>query len=236
MSNLVAHAERELFRLGNSGLQRIVNKNILALIKVFSKQGHSGFSAQYVLDLFNKLSRFKTLHPITQDPNEWTDVSQYDPQGPKLWQNTRDSSYFSNDGGKTWWNVEDAAKKKVASTTASVTSVDKSFVVQCTLALIEASVKMNALSPQEVQSFSSSFRKTTGHSFTHAFANGRDVFTAKLNASVKKWNLPIRGVTCQVQVNKIHAKNGSQYQVVSCVRQGKQVIHSFTVKTNKPSL
>lgn len=49
---------------------------MLSLLELFSKQGHSGFSAPYVLDLFSKLSQFKPINPLSGEDNEWTEVSK----------------------------------------------------------------------------------------------------------------------------------------------------------------
>lgn len=46
------------------------------MCKVFSEQGHSGFSASYTLRLFKKLMiDEETLSPLTNNPDEWTDIT-----------------------------------------------------------------------------------------------------------------------------------------------------------------
>lgn len=98
MSNLVEHARRELELSGvdNDIYGDMTSKAVLELVEVFSKQGHSGMSAGLVLTLFSKVARFENLTPLTNDPAEWS------PVGEDLWQNNRDSSCFSRDGGKTY--------------------------------------------------------------------------------------------------------------------------------------
>lgn len=116
MSNLLSHAEKE-FELagwkeeGTDKSQGWVMDNIRELITAFSKQGHSGHSAPYVLDLFNKLARFEIIMPLTGNDDEWCNCSD------GLWQNKRDSRVFKNkdgawfidgkafsdDGGKTYF-------------------------------------------------------------------------------------------------------------------------------------
>lgn len=79
----------------------LVADAVLELIEVFAKQGHSGFSAQTTLTLFTRLTNHETLTPITNDPKEWMDV------GDNVWQNTRNCSLFSKDGGTTYYHVDD---------------------------------------------------------------------------------------------------------------------------------
>lgn len=106
--SLHSHAKEELTRAGffskDSDYGGVMGKAVLELVEAFAKQGHSGFSASVCLSLFEKLARFQTLTPLTSDPEEWIDRTAMS-AGP-LWQNRRDSHFFSNDGGKTWWSVE----------------------------------------------------------------------------------------------------------------------------------
>jgi len=109
-AGLKDHAKYELERAGffskESDYEGVLGESVLELCECFAKQGHSGFSAPWALEIFNKLAQFHTLTPLTDDPNEWENVSHLaSKDDPPMWQNKRDSSYFSNDGGKTWWNV-----------------------------------------------------------------------------------------------------------------------------------
>ena len=64
-------------------------------------------SSALTLEIFNKVVNFKILTPITNDPNEWNNVNEYCRKNDKpLWQNKRDPSYFSKDGGKTFYTVD----------------------------------------------------------------------------------------------------------------------------------
>lgn len=111
--SLVEHAERELKLAGlfdkDSDYDGMLGKSVLALVKVFAKQGHSGFSAHQTLKIFNIVGRYKVLTPLTSDPEDWNDISEMN--GSPMWQNKRQSSCFSYDGGKTWHDI-DAPKKK----------------------------------------------------------------------------------------------------------------------------
>lgn len=106
-SNLVKHAEREMKLVGldksESDYNGMLYKATLDLIKTFSKQGHSGMSASMVIDLFTKLSSYKTLSDITSKKSDWMDVSEM--SGQPMWQSNRNPSIFSKDGGSTWYDL-----------------------------------------------------------------------------------------------------------------------------------
>lgn len=111
--NLMHHAKHELHKAGlfdkDSDYDGMIGKAVMALMKTFSDQGHSGFSAPWVVSVFTKLANWDTLTPITSDPEEWNDISDMC-DGEPCWQNTRCPRFFSKDGGKTWYDVD---KKKV---------------------------------------------------------------------------------------------------------------------------
>lgn len=115
---LVDHAKNELNLAGlfdkDADYGGLIGKSVMELIKTMSGQGHSGFSAQMVRELFNKLSNYETLTPITSNPNEWVDVAGYGCGDVKetLWQSTRNPSTFSKDGGKTWYNLDNKTIKE----------------------------------------------------------------------------------------------------------------------------
>ena len=81
-------------------MQDMVKENVLELMSVFQKQGHSGFSAPYVLNVFNKLAMHKPITPLTGDDSEWSDV------GNDMYQNNRCSAVFKDgkDGDAYWIN------------------------------------------------------------------------------------------------------------------------------------
>ena len=92
MSNLINHAKLELEKAGlfdkDGDYDGMIGEAVLELITVFSKQGHSGCSASLVSDIFNKLSRFKPLTPLTFEDDEWNEI------GENQYQNKRNSSVF----------------------------------------------------------------------------------------------------------------------------------------------
>lgn len=56
------------------------------------------------------MARGENLTPLGVGENEWEDVS--DISKYPLWQNRRNSKVFSNDSGKTWWELNEATIKK----------------------------------------------------------------------------------------------------------------------------
>ena len=79
-------------------MQDMVKENVLELMSVFQKQGHSGFSAPYVLNIFNKLAMYKPIAPLTGEDSEWNYV------GNDMYQNNRCSAVFKDgkDGDAYW--------------------------------------------------------------------------------------------------------------------------------------
>lgn len=116
-SALVQHAERELKLAGlfdkDSDYGGMLGKAVMRLVKTFAKEGHSNMSAQMAVSIFNRVITFKTLTPISADPKEWVllDINLRPDKDSKCWQNLRDFSLFSDDGGKTYWCVEDKRKR-----------------------------------------------------------------------------------------------------------------------------
>ena len=106
MSNLLKHAERELKLIGyddKDEYDKMAKEAILQLIETFAKQGHSGFSAPYVANMFHKLANYEVLSPLTGNDDEWTDVS--DMSGEMMFQNNRDSRVFKNKNGVFFINA-----------------------------------------------------------------------------------------------------------------------------------
>jgi len=69
-----------------------IQENVLELLDVFSKQGHSGMSAPYVISLFKKLANHEPLSPITCEDDEWYDSELND----DTYQNKRCSAVFKH--------------------------------------------------------------------------------------------------------------------------------------------
>lgn len=109
-SNLLKHARAELTRAGllsaDADYDGQVGATVLRMIEAFSGYGHSGGSAAMTLEIFNRVARFQTLGPITDDPDEWMRVNPGDEE-VGVWQNRRQGSLFSNDGGKTYYDIDE---------------------------------------------------------------------------------------------------------------------------------
>ena len=96
-------------------MQEVINKNILDLVEMFANQGHSGFTANYTINILTKLLKQSFITPLTGEDDEWTEVSK------GVYQNKRESAIFketdrfngkpyylngkafSDDGGKSWY-------------------------------------------------------------------------------------------------------------------------------------
>jgi len=99
MSNYVEHAKREFEILGWPGgdeMQKLMCDQIIELLKLFDKHGHSGSSAPYAVNLFKRLALFEPISPLTGEDNEWNEV------GTDIFQNRRCSSVFKDDNGNAY--------------------------------------------------------------------------------------------------------------------------------------
>ena len=97
--SLIDHAKLELQIAGlfdsDSDYGGMVAHDVMELIEVFAKQGHSGMSAPYVASIFNKLANFEPLLPITGKDEEWGDVRDIG-NGVPWYQNKRCSALFKD--------------------------------------------------------------------------------------------------------------------------------------------
>ena len=119
MSALMEHAKNELRAAGynipenneeefikvlsddeSDELNNMAVDSVLELLDVFSKQGHSGFSASYVREVFNKLAQYEPLSPLTGEDWEWVDRS--DMSQEPTWQNKRCSRVFKREDGTAY--------------------------------------------------------------------------------------------------------------------------------------
>jgi hypothetical protein len=115
---LVEHAERELRAAGafdeDSDYGSMVGKDTLELVKTFASQGHSEGSAHLVVDLFRRVALYGVLTPLKNpmQTGEYIEVSEYYNTGMdklRVFQSTRRHSLFSEDGGKTWYDIDKRA-------------------------------------------------------------------------------------------------------------------------------
>jgi len=114
MSRLVEHAEYEMKKANlyneDADYGGMIPNAVMALIETHSKQGHSGGSHWLTLKIFNEVVNYKTLTPITSNPDEWF-KHDYGVAGENCWQNIRNPAVFSIDGGKTWYDLDDPKRK-----------------------------------------------------------------------------------------------------------------------------
>lgn len=120
--SMIEFAENELNLLLNSctdeeskNVQKVVNKDILDIIRLFSEQGHSGFSAHYSMNILKRLMNYKPLSPITDDESEWNrldyddDLAYQCKRCPSLFKDKDGRVYnvegrvFSDDNGHSWF-------------------------------------------------------------------------------------------------------------------------------------
>lgn len=111
--SLIAYAEDELKRAGwfdkSSDYAGMVGPAVMEMMKQFAEEGHSGYSAHLVLHIFERLASYRPLTPLEnpKETGEYHDVSG--PSGTdegRTLQSLRKSSVFSEDGGKTWYDID----------------------------------------------------------------------------------------------------------------------------------
>ena len=88
-------------------MQGMICNHVLALLTVFSDEGHSGTTAPYTINLFSTLAKFDPIVPLTGEDWEWNNVAE------GVYQNKRCSEVFKQadrfDGqpyyldGKVFW-------------------------------------------------------------------------------------------------------------------------------------
>ena len=127
--NILDWSKNELDRLltgdaNKDDMQILINADILQMVKTFSEQGHSGFSAAYAISLLKRLLDWKPVQPLTGEDSEWGEIRN-DCEGKTYQQNLRCSAVFrdnqdnatayhiygkvfSDDGGKTWFSNQDS--------------------------------------------------------------------------------------------------------------------------------
>lgn len=105
-SHMVDHARRELKLCGQWEEDPEFSETLVNAVREFARYGHSGGSHFFAVYMLGDLLCFKPLSPLTSNPDEWQDVTEFT-DGSKLWQNRRDGRCFSYDQGQTWYNIED---------------------------------------------------------------------------------------------------------------------------------
>lgn len=95
--NLVRHTLIELQAAGHfeaDDMSALAARGAVDLVRVFSTQGHSGFSASFMRHLFHKLVAYEPLGPLAGVDSEWFDHGDGMPSG--RFQNKRASHVFKD--------------------------------------------------------------------------------------------------------------------------------------------
>ena len=107
MSNLHQHALREFALAGwiddtgyKDEMQGMICSHVMKLIDIFSEEGHSGSTAPYAINLFQRIASFKPLAPLTGEDDEW--VKHDYGSGHITYQNKRLSSVFKDEDGNAY--------------------------------------------------------------------------------------------------------------------------------------
>lgn len=101
-------------------MQKQIDEDILNVIQKFYEQGHTGYTAGYVLGILERLLRFKPITPLTGEADEWEDCSQFgfeDKQNkrcPSVFKRPDGTAYwvegkiFTDDNGETWYTSKES--------------------------------------------------------------------------------------------------------------------------------
>ena len=103
--HLINHAKREFIAAGwmdkdgnfIDDMQESLCNHVLKLIEVFSKEGHSGSTAPYTIEMFRKLASFEPIAPLTGEDWEWVEIGEFN--GNRTFQNKRCSHVFKDTAG-----------------------------------------------------------------------------------------------------------------------------------------
>ena len=107
MSNIHKHAELEFKAMKwkkEDGtwcdeMQELICTQVLELLDLFAKHGHSGSSAPYAVDVFKKLAMYEPLGPLTGEDWEWNELDYGD---DIKYQNKRCSHVFKDADGRAY--------------------------------------------------------------------------------------------------------------------------------------
>lgn len=83
-------------------------ENLLAMIAIWIQAGHSGGSAPMAVAMLDQILSYRTLTPLTNNPDEWYQHGGPDDEGTDFWQNKRRGEAFSTDMTlQTYYLLED---------------------------------------------------------------------------------------------------------------------------------
>lgn len=135
---LIEHAKREFKAVGYNDIElceddpnKWIQENVLELLEVFAKQGHSGSSAPFCIDYFKKLASFEPLCPLKGTDDEWTEYADGE------YQNKRSSHVFKDKTGRAydiygiiwydWYTDEETGEKHKTFFTSNKSCVNIEF-------------------------------------------------------------------------------------------------------------
>lgn len=126
--NLVAHAQRELapsLKPSADVMDRAMALHLVGMVRLFSTEGHSGFSAAYATTQLARLLRYEPLGPLTGEELEWTAL---DYNSDMAAQNNRCGRVFRRKDG-TAYDIEGVIFREPngASFTSRASRVDITF-------------------------------------------------------------------------------------------------------------
>ena len=111
--SIVDYAKRELAMIEHDedGTQDRMDNNIIEILERFEEQGHSGFSAEYLITCLERLIRFLPLTPLTGEEDEWNEIGEGEYQNKRCSRVFKNNGkaydikgkIFSDNGGKTWY-------------------------------------------------------------------------------------------------------------------------------------
>ena len=106
-------------------MQHEVTRGVLRVVRAFQKAGHSGSTAEYAINIIERVLRFKPITRLTGADDEWTDMSNYanneildqNIRCPAVFRKNHDNTtayyveakLFSDDGGKTFYSNKDSS-------------------------------------------------------------------------------------------------------------------------------
>ena len=129
-SNLVKFARNELdmllSRCKNKNdesyvMQKCINDDIIKIVKVFSKQDHSGFSASYALNIIKRLLDWKPIQPLTGSDDEWNECGCCNERDEMVLQNRRCPAVFKHINKNTGESKSTYIDKYVISDNGGIT-------------------------------------------------------------------------------------------------------------------
>lgn len=112
---VIRHAEHELRLAGlfDQNNNESIAEPVMELVRVLARQDESVDRATTV-EAFARVANYKALTPLTDHPEEWTEITpDMRPYGKKvsIWRSMRQPTCFSNDGGKTYYDIHEPEVK-----------------------------------------------------------------------------------------------------------------------------